>query len=73
MKKEFKFKHTIDGVETTTRYDLHHNDFHSLVCQAWAEFCEDNGWSSDIRDGYTVNFEAFAVSGEKAYHESFGE
>jgi hypothetical protein len=45
----------------------------SLVFQAWAEFCEDRGWSSKIKDGYTASFEAFDELDQLVYRETFGE
>jgi hypothetical protein len=73
---EFKLKHTIDGKETLFREELSDGDFikvTSLVSQAWAEFCENKGWSSNISDRYTAGFEAFDESGKSVYYESFGE
>lgn len=71
----YKFRHTLEKRDTFIRKAFWDGDkdFKSLVAEAWAQYCEDKGWSSDIQDGYTVYFRAFDNNKNEVYQETFGE
>lgn len=54
----------------------HHEELpkeESLIEQAWKLFCETKGWTSEIVDGYTAEFNAYDRDGNLVYSEFIGE